>query len=254
MNIGILGFFSAKKIFIAILGALFLVAGSFIYDMIKKGLTQAAGSKSTSKRFVVFAVGFLLIVVFQFLYDDIRERVDSLEPTATSTAHETFGSFTPTKSPDLFIYHKVTDVSEIENSIDAIRQRIEEGFSAQSFQRGAIYTATNDYHTENMSAQISDLRLGNTAYLYKNFDGEYVRLFVPVYFTLHIDWNAFWDEDTLENVVGYYEIEDLTIGSDGELHYRQNNYMSSVYFSKETVMVEKWLNGNGYIVESMPFK
>lgn len=147
----------------------------------------------------------------------------------------------------------ITDTSVITDSRNAIRADIERAFSSLSFSKGSIITASDEYDTSLMSAEISNLHLGRNAYLYQTYDGEYTQLYVPIYFTLHIKPTAIWDEDTIDNMVGYCQISNLKKNSNGELDYSVFSYFSSVYFTTEEVMVQKWLNGNGYIVEKISF-
>lgn len=164
----------------------------------------------------------------------------------TSMAANLFGSLGNTTSA-------ITDTSVITGSKNVLRSDIERAFSSLSFSKGAIFTAEDEYDTSLMSAEISNLHLGRNAYLYQTYDGEYTQLYVPVYFTLHIKPTLVWNEDTIDNMVGYCQISNLKKNSNGELDYSVYSYFSSVYFTTEEVMVQKWLNGNGYIVEKISF-
>lgn len=189
----------------------------------------------------------VILFVLQFITSMAVNLFGSLGSTTSQTGSVNSSSAKNSSS------NAITDTSVITASKNEIRADIERAFSSLSFSKGAIYTETDEYDTSLMSAEISNLHLSHNAYLYQTYDGEYTQLYVPIYFTLHIKPTAVWDEDTIDNMVGYCQITNLKKNSNGELDYSIFSYFSAVYFTTEELMVQKWLNGNGYIVEKISF-
>ena len=146
---------------------------------------------------------------------------------------------------------RIKDVADLESGIQSIRNDVEAKFDSIYFYKGAIYTSDNKYDTWLMSAEILNPRLGERAYIYKDSDGDITRLYVPVHFDLHIKNSGLWNEDYIEDMVGYWEVKNLTVRT-GVVEYSLSNMWPSVYFTNERVMSEK-LSDDGYSVSSIPF-
>lgn len=144
-----------------------------------------------------------------------------------------------------------SDSTLLMNNINDICDQIEKSFSALGFEKGSITTETDTFDTSTMSAEIQDMHIGNTAYLWQDINSrKYTALFIPIHFSLHINQTLTFEEQTIDDIVGYAWIKLSEVGEQGNLRYEVYNYLTAQYFMSEELLY-KHLCGNGYAVEKI---
>lgn len=196
---------------------------------------EDSNNNPKKKTFIVSVVVVVLVVLIAI--------VVSVSQSAGTGSTSSFRSSSP---------RPVTETTDIKNNCARIRNDIESQLHSISFEKGSIYSPSEVYDTWLMSAEMTDLRLGNRAYLSQNSEGNYTQLFVPVYFTLHINETVAFAEDTLEDMVGYWQITGLLVNSKGELEYSSSG-MSSTYFTSEDVLLSKGLSVDNNSISTISF-
>ena len=139
-------------------------------------------------------------------------------------------------------------------NINNICDHLENSFSALCFEKGSLTTEMDTFDTSTMSAEIHDLYIGNTAYLWQELNsGKYIALFIPIHFSMNIKQTLTFDKQTIDDVVGYSWITLSEVDKQGNLCYEVYNYLTAQYFMTEELLYEH-LCGNGYIVEKIELK
>lgn len=206
--------------------------------------------EKTSKNNVVenaIALFAAAIALLTFLFgDNILQRIkttDDTSSTSISTNIETT-EISNRVGP-------ITDMNVVLANTDEIQSDIEKSFSSLGFEKGSITTETATFDTSTMSAEIHDLYIGNTAYLWKDLNsGKYTALFIPIHFSMNINQTLTFDKQTIDDVVGYAWITLFEVDKQGNLCYEVYNYLTAQYFMSEELLYEH-LCGNGYIVEKI---
>ena len=144
-----------------------------------------------------------------------------------------------------------SDSKYLLTNISNICDQIEKSFSALDFEKGSITTETDTFETSTMSAEIYDFYIGNTAYLWQDLNnGKYTTLFIPIHFSMHINPTLTFEEQIIDDIVGYAWITLSEVDEQGNLRYEVYNYLTAQYFTSEELLYNH-LCGNGYIVEKI---
>lgn len=187
------------------------------------------------------------ITLLTFLFgDNILERIKSKDDTPSIPVSTHIEA-----TEDNYITDLVTDAKVVLKHSSKIQSDIEKSFSSLDFEKGSITTETDTFDTSTMSAEIYDFYIGNTAYLWQDLNsGKYTTLFVPIHFSMHINQTLTFEEQTIDDIVGYAWITLSEVDEQGNLRYEVYNYLTAQYFTSEELLYNH-LCGNGYIVEEI---
>lgn len=187
------------------------------------------------------------ITLLTFLFgDNILERINTIDDAAWI---DISSNIETTENSNRI--GPVTDANVVLEHADEILSDIEKSFSSFGFEKGSITTETDTFDTSTMSAEIRDFYIGNTAYLWQDLNsGKYTALFIPIHFSMHINQTLTFDEQTIDDIVGYAWITLSEVDKHGELQYKVTNYLTAQYFTSEELLYDH-LCGNGYIVKEI---
>ena len=187
------------------------------------------------------------IALLTFLFgDNILQRIKTTDDTSSTSISTNIDTTEISNRVG-----PITDMNVVLANTDEIQSDIEKSFSSLGFEKGSITTETATFDTSTMSAEIHDLYIGNTAYLWKALNsGKYTALFIPIHFSMNINQTLTFDKQTIDDVVGYAWITLFEVDKQGNLCYEVYNYLTAQYFMSEELLYEH-LCGNGYIVEKI---